>query len=256
MRPLILVTNDDGVTARGINSLIESVAPLGDVVVVAPDGPRSAQSSALTITQPLRVKKLQEENGITVYQCSGTPADCVKLAINQLLDRRPDVVVSGINHGTNSSISVIYSGTMGAAMEGCVAGIPSIGFSLNDFDPRANFGESMKFATIITQKVLKEGLPQSVCLNVNFPNTNKIKGIKICRQSDGTWSEEFLKRQDPAGRNYYWLSGNFINAEQMSDDTDEWAMEQGYAAIVPVKIDMTAYEFINDLKTWLPDLNE
>lgn len=250
-KPLILVTNDDGVMARGISSLIESVRALGEVLVVAPDGPRSAQSSALTVTTPLRVKKLQEEDGLTVYQCNGTPADCVKLAINQIAPRRPDLVVSGINHGTNSSISIIYSGTMGAAIEGCVAGIPSIGFSLCSFDPRADFSQAIEYATRITSKVLQEGLPRTICLNVNVPEKHHIiKGVKICRQSEGYWSEEFLKRQDPAGKNYFWLSGEFINAEQMSDDTDEWALSQGYVSIVPVKVDMTAYEYINDLKKW------
>ncbi|MDR3705036.1 MAG: 5'/3'-nucleotidase SurE [Paludibacteraceae bacterium] len=254
-KPLILVTNDDGVTARGIRSLVESVRPLGEVLVVAPDAPRSAQASALTVTNPLRVKKIEEEDGLTIYQCNGTPADCVKLAINQLAPRRPDIVVSGINHGTNSSISIIYSGTMGAAIEGCVAGIPSVGFSLCSYDPRADFDSAIQYAYTITQKVLAEGLPKTVCLNVNIPEKHHhIQGIKICRQSEGYWSEEFLKRQDPSGKNYYWLSGEFINAEQMSDDTDEWALEHGYVSIVPVKVDMTAYEFIDDLNKWVTDL--
>ncbi len=254
-KPLILITNDDGVMARGIHCLIESAKSLGEVIVVAPDGPRSAQSSALTITTPLRVKKIEEEADLTIYQCNGTPADCVKLAINQVCPRRPDLVLSGINHGTNSSISIIYSGTMGAAIEGCVAGIPSIGFSLCSFDPRADFTQAVEYATKVTQKVIEAGLPTGVCLNVNIPAPHhKVQGVKVCRQSDGYWSEEFIKRKDPADKTYYWLSGEFINAEQMSDDTDEWALEHGYVSIVPVKVDMTAYEYMNDLKNWINDL--
>ncbi|MDR1679967.1 MAG: 5'/3'-nucleotidase SurE [Prevotellaceae bacterium] len=250
MKPLILVTNDDGVNARGIRALIESMRPLGDVLVVAPDGPRSAQSSALTVTTPLRVKKLEEEDGLVVYQCNGTPADSVKLAINRIAHRRPDLVVSGINHGTNSSISVIYSGTMGAAMEGCVSDIPSIGFSLCSYDPNADFTQAMQYATKIAQKTLNQGLPRAVCLNVNIPVVPYIKGIKICRQSDGYWSEEFLRREDPSGRSYYWLTGQFINAEPVSDDTDEWALEHDFVSIVPVKVDMTAYEYLKLFSSW------
>ncbi len=252
-KPLILITNDDGVNAKGIRSLIAGVLPLGEVVVVAPDSPRSAQSSALTVATPIRVKKTEEDNNLTIYQCTGTPADCVKLALNQILNRTPDVIVSGINHGTNASISVLYSGTMGAALEGCVAGIPSIGFSLCSFDPRANFAEAMRYANLITEKVLQNGLPRQICLNVNIPHTTQVKGLKVCRQSEGYWSEEFLKRQDPTGRNYYWLTGEFINAEPMNDDTDQWALEQGYVSVVPVKVDMTAYELMSDLNSWFAE---
>lgn len=253
-KPLILITNDDGVAAKGFSSLIEAMMPLGRVVAVAPDGPRSAQSNALTVTTPLRVKILQEDEDVIIYQCNGTPTDCVKLAINQLLDRKPDLVVAGINHGTNSSISVVYSGTMGATIEGCVEGVPSIGFSLCSFDPRANFSHAMLYARAIAKKVLAEGLPRNICLNVNIPDTHHIEGVKICRQSDGYWEEEFEKRQDPMGKNYYWLTGQFVNAEPVSDDTDEAALSQGYVSIVPVKIDMTAYEFISDLNKWTYEL--
>jgi len=254
LRPLILVTNDDGVNAKGIQSLIECLLPLGDIFVVAPDGPRSAQSSALTVTTPLRVKKTDEEDGLTMYVCNGTPADCVKLALNQLCPRKPNIIVSGINHGMNSSISIIYSGTMGAAMEGCVNGIPSIGFSLCSYDPRADFTKAMEYAYKITKKTLETGLPRTLCLNVNIPDTHHIiKGIKVCRQSEGYWSEEFIRREDPSGKHYYWLTGEFINAEKQNDDTDEWALENGFVSIVPVKIDMTAYEFMDDLKKWKYD---
>lgn len=246
--PLILISNDDGISAKGIQSLIESMRPLGSVIVVAPDSPRSAQSSALTVTTPLRVKKIHEEEGLLQYICNGTPSDCVKLALNQLCPKKPDVVVAGINHGTNSSISVIYSGTMGATIEGCVNGIPSIGFSLCNFDPRADFSTAMIYAQKITKKIIQEGLPKGICLNVNIPDLKTIKGIKVCRQSEGYWSEEFIKREDPYGKHYYWLTGEFINAEKLNDDTDEWALENGYISMVPVKVDMTAYEYINDLK--------
>lgn len=246
--PLILITNDDGIHAKGLQSLIDCLRPLGDLFVVAPDGPRSAQSSALTVTTPLRVKKTLEEGGLTVYTCNGTPADCVKLALNQLCPRKPDIVVSGINHGMNSSISIIYSGTMGAALEGCVNGIPAIGFSLSSYDSHAEFSKAMKYAYAITKKTIATGLPRTICLNVNVPDTEHIKGISICRQSEGYWAEEFIRREDPSGKHYYWLTGEFINAEKQNNDTDEWALENGYVSIVPVKVDMTAYEYMDELK--------
>ncbi len=251
---LILITNDDGVSAKGLASLIEAMLPLGQVVVVAPDGPRSAQSSALTVTMPIRTKVVSKGENLLLYQCNGTPADCVKIALHQLLDRTPDLIVSGINHGVNSSISVIYSGTMGAAIEGCIDGVASIGFSLNSFAPHANFSQAILYARAIAKKVLEKGLPRNVCLNVNFPETQKIEGVKICRQADGYWEEEFEKRQDPMGKNYYWLTGHFVNSEPTSDDTDEAALAQGYISVVPVKVDMTAYEFMNDLNQWTYEL--
>ncbi len=249
-KPLILITNDDGIIAKGIQSLISCLLPLGNLFVVAPDGPRSAQSSALTVTTPLRVKKIKEEDGLTEYICNGTPADCVKLALNQLCPRKPDIIVSGINHGMNSSISIIYSGTMGAALEGCVNGIPSIGFSLCNYDPRANFDTAMAYAYKITKKTMATGLPRTICLNVNIPDLpeDKIQGISICRQSEGYWAEEFVQRKDPSGKRYYWLTGQFINAEKQNSETDEWALENGFISIVPVKVDMTAYEHLDELK--------
>ena len=248
-KPLILVTNDDGANAKGIQSLIDCLRSLGDIFVVAPDGPRSAQSSAITVNMPLRVEKTHEEEGLISYICNGTPADCVKLALHQLCSRKPDMVVSGINHGTNSSISIIYSGTMGAAIEGCVNGIPSIGFSLNSYDPRSNFNDAMEYAYKITKKTLAEGLPNNICLNVNIPdNQHTIQAVKICRQSEGHWIEDFMKRKDPFGKNYYWLTGEFINTEKQNDDTDEWALENGFVSIVPIKVDMTAYEYMDELK--------
>lgn len=251
-KPLILVTNDDGYQAKGIQALIESVTGLGEIVVLAPDGPRSGMSSAITSVQPLRYSLLSkdESKDLSVYTCTGTPVDCIKLGINELLERKPDLVVSGINHGSNSAIAVVYSGTMGAAIEGCIFGIPSIGFSVDNHSANANFDETVKIARIISEQVLKNGLPEGVCLNVNVPNTTSVKGIKICHQTKGKWIKEFVRSKDGAKREVFWLTGEFSNAEPENQHTDEWALTHEYAAVVPVKIDMTAYETISSLKEW------
>ena len=248
-RPLIFVTNDDGIHARGLHELVEVMQLFGDVVVIAPEVAMSGMSNAITADYPLRANKLSEERGITVYKCNGTPVDCVKLGFNHLLDKMPDFVVSGINHGANSSISVIYSGTMGAAIEGCLHGVPSIGFSLLDFSHDADFSKAKIYAARIFQAVLDNGLPRFTCLNVNIPLGNP-KGIKICRQAKGKWVEEFDKRTDPHNRNYFWLAGSFQNFEEEAKDTDLNALEKNYVSIVPVKVDMTCYETIDELKTW------
>jgi 5'-nucleotidase len=253
-KPLILITNDDGVNARGIQSLIACLRNEGDIFVVAPDGPRSAQSNAITVNEPVRARKILEEDGLTVFKCSGTPTDCVKLAINKLLPRKPDLLVSGINHGTNASISILYSGTMGAALEGCVNNIPSVGFSHYSVDPRADMTEAMKFSTIIAKQVLQRGLPSGVCLNVNIPDHKEVKGVKVCKQTKGFWTEEFVKREDPHGRDYYWLTGVFKNEELHDENTDEYVLKNGYVSIVPCKIDLTEHSFIETLKTWNYDL--
>ncbi len=249
-KPLILITNDDGVSSRGIQALMTSLQGEGHIYVVAPDGPRSAQSSALTVNNPIRARKILEEEGLTVFKCSGTPADCVKLALDKLLPRRPDLVASGINHGPNSSISVLYSGTMGAAFEGCINGIPSIGFSHASLDPRADMTEAMNYATIISRQVLKNGLPEGICLNVNVPNSKEIKGVKISKQAKGAWTEEFVKREDPMGRDYYWLTGNFVCPDKEDENTDECSLNNGYVSIVPCVVDLTAYSFMDTLKNW------
>lgn len=249
-RPLILITNDDGIYAPGLKALVAAVKPLGDVLVVAPDGPRSAQSNALTVTVPLRSKKLSEEPGVAIWQCNGTPTDCVKMGIRKIADRWPDILLSGINHGRNTSISVIYSGTMGAALEGCVDDIPSIGISHCDFRPDADFTAAGKIAYEVTAKVLKEGLPRYTCLNVNVPETQDIKGIRISRQAAGHWEEVLDQRQDPTGRNYYWLGGEFVDHEPDAEDTDEWAVQNGYVSITPVQLDMTNYKYMEYLKDW------
>jgi 5'-nucleotidase len=251
-KPLILVTNDDGITAPGIRTLIEIMNEIGTVVVVAPDSPQSAMGHAITINSTLYCDPIKITDGPQEeYSCSGTPADCVKLAVNELLDRKPDLCVSGINHGSNSSINVIYSGTMSAAMEAAIEGIPSIGFSLLDFSWNADFNPIRKYVKKITEQALLNGIPKDVVLNVNFPKRkeDEIKGIKVCRQAKANWVEEFDKRKNPMGRDYYWLTGNFIN-EDKGEDTDEWALSQGYISIVPTQFDLTAHHSIQQLNTW------
>lgn len=248
-RPLIFVTNDDGIHAKGLHELVEVMQLFGDVVVIAPESAMSGMSNAITTDRPLRAHLLSDDHGITVYKCNGTPVDCVKLGFNHLLDRMPDYVVSGINHGANSSISVIYSGTMGAAIEGCLHGVPSIGFSLLDFNTDADFSKAKIFVAKIFQAVINNGLPQFTCLNVNIP-VGSPKGIRFCRQARGKWIEEFDKRTDPHNRNYYWLSGSFQNFESEAKDTDIHALEKNFVSIVPVKVDMTCYNSLETLNGW------
>ena len=250
-KPLILVVNDDGITAIGIRNLIKIMNDFGDVVVVAPDSPQSGKSHAITLEETIRCDKVKIDNGPqTEYSCSGTPVDCVKLALNKLLDRKPDLCVSGINHGSNSSINVIYSGTMAAAIEGALDGIPSIGFSLLDYSKDADFSESTAFIRLITKQVLKNGLNDGICLNVNIPksiNQQKIRGIRVCRQAKANWVEEFEERTDPKGRSYYWLTGKFINYDK-ADDTDEWALANQYVSVVPVQFDVTSHPSLASIK--------
>ncbi len=250
---LILVSNDDGIDAKGLKTLIEVASRFGTVLVVAPADAQSGMSHAITIKTPLRAKKLKKTDTLEVYSCQGTPVDCVKLAINQLLEgRQPDLLVSGINHGSNSSSSVIYSGTMSVAMEGCVNQIPSVGFSLLSYDPEADFTAAGMIAEKVIKNTLENGLPEGICLNVNIPYLpfNEIKGIKICRQAKGLWKEEFVKRVDPHQGVYYWLTGYYLNLEEDSDDTDEYALAGNYASIVPINIDLTAYSAISKLNEW------
>lgn len=255
-KPLILVTNDDGITAPGIRALIAVMAEIGTVVVVAPDKPQSATGHAITINNTLYLNRISAENAaITEYSCSGTPVDCVKFAVNEILKQKPDLCVSGINHGSNSSINVIYSGTMSAAVEGGIEGIPSIGFSLLDYDWNADFESAKPFIKNIALQTLKNGLIPGTVLNVNIPKLKEkeIKGIKICRQAKAIWMEKFDKRVTPQGKDYYWLTGEFVNQDH-GQDTDEWALEQGYISVVPVHFDMTAHHAIQELNTW--NLNE
>ena len=251
-KPLILVTNDDGISAPGIRTLISAMNEIGDVIVVAPDSPQSAMGHAITINSTLHCNEIKIDDGPQKeYSCSGTPADCVKLGINEILDRKPDICVSGVNHGSNSSINVIYSGTMSAAVEASIEGIPAIGFSLLDYSWNADFNSIKKYLIGITKKALEEGIPKGNALNINFPKLKEkeIKGIKICRQANAYWVEKFDKRLNPQGKEYYWLTGEFIN-EDKGEDSDEWALENGYISIVPVKFDMTDHENIELLKNW------
>lgn len=250
-RPLILITNDDGIQAKGIKELIVCLRDLGDLIVFAPDGPRSGMSSAITSEVPISYKLVKEEKGLVQYSCSGTPVDCVKLSINQVLDRKPDLLVSGINHGTNMAICVHYSGTMGAAIEGCVLDIPSIGVSLTDHDADADFTESCRFARKLARKVLKEGLPKGTYLNLNVPNISKVKGLKVCKQADGRWVKEFLPIKNPGGKEVYWLTGEFQNYMPVHKDDDTQALDNGYASLVPCKIDVTDYSFMSRISDWV-----
>lgn len=248
---LILLTNDDGLYAAGLKTLLEVVEEFGKVVLISTNESMSGMSQALTVKTPLRVKLLEDTDKHMIYACNGTPTDCVKLAINQLLGRMPDWVVSGINHGSNASVSVLYSGTMAAAIEGCLYGVTSVGFSLNNFSPSADFSACKKYIRIVLKKLSLEPLPVGVCLNVNIPANKKheIKGLKVCRQSKGNWKEEFEKRKDPMGKTYYWLTGIFMNHEPEASDTDEWAIANNYVSVVPVSVDMTAHWYIDKLKS-------
>lgn len=251
-KPLILVTNDDGITAPGIRALIQVMNTIGDVIVVAPDSPQSGMGHAITINSTLNCTEITVDDGPQKeYQCSGTPADCVKLAIRELMDRKPDLCVSGINHGSNSSINVIYSGTMSAAIEAGIEGVPAIGFSLLDYRWSADFSPLKPFIHKIVRNALTHKIPSDIVLNVNFPLLPKkeIKGIKICRQAKAHWVEKFDKRQSPMGKDYYWLTGEFIN-EDRGDDTDEAALAKGYISIVPTQFDLTAHHAIQQLNTW------
>jgi 5'-nucleotidase len=253
-KPLIFVTNDDGIHAPGIRLLIDRMRPLGRVVVVAPDKPQSGTAHAITIHTPLRLKFHASEPDYEEYSCNGTPADCVKLGFKVVMKRHPDLLVSGINHGSNSSVSIIYSGTMAAVFEGAMAGVPSIGFSFNNYSPDAALDSCGGVVSNIVHKVLEDGLPEGVCLNVNIPDVpeKELKGVRICRQAGGTWQEDFDERVDPIGRKYYWLKGIFVKTGN-GDDTDEWAMENHFVAVVPVHFDFTSYEAISLLKYWEKD---
>jgi 5'-nucleotidase len=252
-RPLILVTNDDGVTSKGICALVEAVSEFGEIIVVAPDRPQSGMGHAVTIGRILRLKEVQFPiKTAKAYSTTGTPVDCVKLAIYEVLNGRvPDLLVSGINHGSNSSINVIYSGTMSAAVEGAVEGIPSIGFSLLDHDADADFEGSKATVRRVVKSALANGIPKGSCLNVNIPKVpaDEIKGIKICRQAKAFWEEAFVKREDPSGEPYFWLTGEFNNRDK-GQDTDEWALGNNFVSIVPVHYDMTAHHAIAVLNEW------
>jgi 5'-nucleotidase len=249
--PLILVTNDDGIYAPGLKFLTEIARQFGDIAVVAPDKAQSGMGHAITINSTIRVQKTNYHQAIAEYACTGTPVDCVKMAVNNILKLKPDLVLSGINHGSNSSINVIYSGTMSAAVEGALEGAPSIGFSLCDYSIEADFSPSEKFVKQIIKNALENQMPKGVCLNVNIPKlrAEDLKGIKVARQARANWVERFDERKDPYGREYYWLTGEFVNFEPEANDTDEWALANGYVSVVPIQADMTAHQFLGNFKS-------
>ncbi|MFH1005687.1 MAG: 5'/3'-nucleotidase SurE [Bacteroidota bacterium] len=250
--PLILVTNDDGITSPGIAALIEAMQELGNVAVVAPDKPQSGVGHSITINSILRIQKVKLQGIKNAYSTSGTPVDCVKLALYKILKQKPDVCVSGINHGSNISLNVIYSGTMSAAIEGAIEGIPSVGFSLMDASIGADFSASKSIVKIITANLLRNGLPSGVCLNVNIPplHISQLKGIKICKQAKANWKEKFEERKDTSGKPYFWLTGEFMNFDKTKKDTDIWAVQNNFVSVVPVQFDLTEYRVIPELKQW------
>ena len=252
-KPLIFVTNDDGISSPGILFLVSVAKEFGDVAVIAPDKPQSGMGHAITINSTIRINKTNYHNVFIEYSCTGTPVDCVKMAVNKILPRKADLILSGINHGSNSSINVIYSGTMSAAIEGALENTPAIGFSLCDYSIDADFSQAKKHIEKIISETLKNKLPKGVCLNVNIPKlkNDELKGIKVCRQATANWVEEFDERHDPYGRPYYWLTGKFVNFEPESTDTDEWALANGYISIVPTQSDLTSHNNIEPLKKLL-----
>jgi 5'-nucleotidase len=249
-KPLIFVTNDDGVNARGLAAIIERLRPMGRVVAVAPEVTQSGMSHAITMASPLYLRTVTKEADFELYACSGTPVDCVKMAFDHILTEGfPDIAVSGINHGSNSAISVLYSGTMGAAIEASFYGVPSVGLSLANHSLDADMSVAADYGEFIVSKVLNGKVHTPLCLNVNIPALpkSKIKGIRTCRQNEGYWKEIFLRHQDPRGNDYFWLTGDFFNTEPDSTDTDEWALANGYVSVVPIQTDMTNHRQITTI---------
>ena len=248
-KPLILVVNDDGYEAKGLTAMVEIAKSFGEVVVIVPDRHRSAVSHAITMNEPLRLSKYMEKDGIQYWRTNGMPVDCVKLGQKVVLrDRHIDLVLSGINHGSNSSVSVVYSGTVGAALEGAFES-PAIGISLMNYSADADFTTAIHFGKKIVAEILEKGLPQRTCLNVNIPDVpvEEIKGIKITRQADAYWYEDMEERKDPYGGTYYWLTGYLVNLDK-GEDTCVWALDNNYVSVQLVQYDMTCYRYMNDLK--------
>lgn len=249
-RPLLLISNDDGYQSKGIRELVKMLSPYGDIVVCAPDSARSGYSCAFSAALPLRLRLCERREGLEVWSCNGTPVDCVKMALAELLPRRPDMVIGGINHGDNSSVNTHYSGTMGIALEGCMKYVPSVAFSICDHRDDADFEPLRPLIRAIVERVLGEGLPRGVCLNVNFPLVPEFKGVRVCRMARGTWDSEVERRHHPRGYDYWWMLGHYHNDEPEAEDTDNWALAHGYVAITPTQIDVTAHSFIEELNTW------
>ena len=249
-RPLLLISNDDGYLAKGINSLVEMISDIADIIVCAPEDARSGFACAFSATTPLRLELRDKRPGIEIWSCNGTPVDCVKMALAELCPGKPDMVVGGINHGDNASVNVHYSGTMGVTLEGCMKYIPSVAFSLCDFSADADFEPLRPLVRLITQRVLSDGLPMGVCLNVNFPLASEYKGVRVCRMAHGTWSQEVTCCHHPRGYDYWWMVGKYNNDEPDAEDTDNWALTHGYVAITPTQIDVTAHQSIDLIKSW------
>lgn len=247
-RPYLLLSNDDGVSAPGLQFLIQALRPMADLLVVAPDGPRSGYSCSITSTQPLRYREVSSEPGLSIYACTGTPVDCVKLALNVLAERRPDMVVGGINHGDNASVNAHYSGTMGVAIEGALQGYPSVAFSLCDHRPEADFTPLRPYLVDFMFKAIAVGLPPFTCLNINFPLAPRFKGVKVCRMARSRWQKEVEHRRHPWGADYYWLVGESVELEPEATDTDRWALANGYVAVTPTQLDVTAHELMEVLQ--------
>ena len=248
---VIFLTNDDSYRSKGFAAAIEIARQFGRVIAIAPDAPQSGMSQAITIHNPLRLRKVHEEDDVLVYSLDGTPVDCVKMAFDHLfIDEKVDLVISGINHGSNAAVNVLYSGTMGAAIEAAFYNIPSVGLSLTDHNLDADFEGAVEYGSKIVESVLNGDIPTPLCLNVNVPNIpcSEIKGIRLSRQTRGYWREEFYKRTDPHGRDYFWLTGAFSNAEPEAEESDEWALANGYVAVVPIQVDLTAYKQMEQLK--------
>ncbi|MCH5232717.1 MAG: 5'/3'-nucleotidase SurE [Muribaculaceae bacterium] len=251
-RPLILVSNDDGITAKGVHELVKTLQKIGDVVCVCPDSPQSGMSMALTVNSSLKVQRLEDYEGARMYKVTGTPVDCIKMGVDNLLERKPDIVVSGINHGSNAAINVVYSGTMGAAFEGCAYGIPSVGFSLTSHDEDADFTPCLPVIEELVCRILKNGLPEGVCLNVNMPaNVKEFNGLKVTKSCKGRWNDRYVEYRDPANRPFYWLAGEFVNEEPDNKDTDEWCLTHGYVSVVPVMLERT-YPELSEF-SWIPE---
>lgn len=243
-KKIILITNDDSIEARGIHFLVDCVKDIGDVYVVAPEDPQSGQSSAMSVNRPLRIKSIPDYDGAKAFTVNGTPVDCVKLALHAVLPRRPDILLSGINHGSNAGNCIIYSGTMGAVLETCMLGIPSVGYSFLSHSPAADFTHTKPYIEMITREVIERGLPNEVCLNVNFPK-GELNGLKVLRAAHGHWSEEYQEYFDPQGKPFYWLTGKFVNEEPDADDTDHYWLSRGYVSVVPARPDQSAVDAIS-----------
>ena len=249
-RPLLLISNDDGYQAKGINCLVEMLSDFGDILVCAPEDARSGYACAFSATLPLRLRLRERRPGVEIWSCNGTPVDCVKMALAEIAPRRPDMVIGGINHGDNASVNTHYSGTMGVTLEGCMKYIPSVAFSLCNHADDADFEPLRPLVRTITSKVLADGLPLGVCLNINFPLVPAFKGVRICRMAKGTWGNEVTKCHHPRGYDYWWMVGQYTNDEPEAEDTDNWALTHGYVAITPTQIDVTAYGAMDLLKSW------